>query len=140
MSAGQEAGAAHKLKIRDKLLQILEHTMKTSLSATEHSVEEYIEMVNSRQALFDELAALKPQGSQELDESNGTSSEILEIDAEIKGIVEKIAAREEHHNNQVAGMMLDLKKGIKEIKNEKAINSAYVKDSYESGMIFKSRN
>ena len=139
-SPGQGADAAVKRQMKDVLLRILEHTTNVSLSSTEHSVDEYINMIDSRQALFDELAALKPQGLQELAESKGAAAEKLEIDAEIKDIVDKIIAREEHHKTQVAGMMKDLKKGMREINNEKSINSLYLKDSYESGMIFNTRN
>ena len=140
MSAEQGTDIARKRQIKEVLLQILEHTMNTSLSATEHSAEEYIRMIDSRQALFDKLAALKPQGLQELGESNGAAVEKLEVEAEIKDIVDKITAREEHHRTQVAGMMQDIKKGMREIKNEKSINSLYLKDSYESGMIFNTKN
>ena len=126
--------------MRDKLLQILAHSMSKSLSSTEHSVDEYIEMIDSRQALFDELAELARQTSQELEASSGTSSGNIELDAEIREIANKIAAREAHHNKQVAGIMTDLKKGLKEISNEKSINSMYSQDSYQEGSLFNSKN
>ena len=140
MSAGQEASLELKRNIRDKLQQILDYSMKTNLSSTEHSVEDYIEMVNNRQTLIDELAALKPQSLKDLGESTAPPSGNLELDSEIKNIVEKIAAREKHHEKQAAGMMQDLKSGLKTLSAEKSINSLYLKDSYESGMILNTKN
>jgi len=102
-----------RLLVRNKLLQILEHSMNTNFSATEHSVEEYIEMVESRQILFDDLAALAPQGLKDVAVSLPDSPGNLKLGAEIKDIVRRIAAREEHHNKQAEGMMMDLRKGLK---------------------------
>ncbi|MCL2616457.1 MAG: hypothetical protein FWD96_02280 [Defluviitaleaceae bacterium] len=132
---------ATKTKIRDVLRQILEHSKNTNLAAVGESTDDFINMVESRQALFDELAALNPQKiGTHTDESKPAPAGILMLDEEIKAIIKQIVEREEQHNNKVVGMMEDLKKGLKDISTEKSINSIYMKDSYESGMIFNSKN
>ncbi|MCL2853960.1 MAG: hypothetical protein FWE20_13220 [Defluviitaleaceae bacterium] len=146
MGAGSRLSYEEKVKVRDLLLKILEHTKSTELTATEHSVDDYINMVESRQALFDELASFKPQEfatvATDIDESKKEQQGSIELDEEIQKIVNQIVEREEHHKSKVAGMMDDIRKGLREISTEKSINSVYLKDSssYESGMIFNTKN
>lgn len=135
-----EAKLSHdeKIKVRDLLQKILDCTRTTELSATEHSVDDYIKMIESRQALFDELAALNPQELSVVTDSPNVATP--EIEEEIKSITNQIVEREKHHNSKVAGMMEDLKKGLRDLNNEKVLNSQYVKDSYESGSFFNKKN
>jgi hypothetical protein len=141
MNADSKLSYDAKIQIKELLQQILEQTKNTSLTETEHSVDDYINMVESRQSLFDKLAALKPQEfGTHSGESKNEQAGNLEIDEEIKSLVNLIAECEERHKGKVAGMMEDLKKGMRDISAEKSINTVYNKDSYESGMIFKSKN
>jgi hypothetical protein len=126
-----------KVKVKGVLMRILEYTNKVELAATEHSVEEYINMVQGRQGLFDELEALR---AQETGTASGRPGDHTKIDAEIKELTRRISEREKHHNSRVAGMMEDLKKGMRDLSAEKAINAIYSNDSYESGTMFNSKN
>jgi vacuolar-type H+-ATPase subunit I/STV1 len=140
MSPVSELSYDEKVQVRGLLRKILDHTNSTNLSSTEHSVDDYIHMVESRQALFDELAMLDPE-SQKVSRNALPRRESNDaLDAEIKSIVQQIVKREEHHNSKVAGMMEDLRKALKELSNEKSINAVYVKDGYESGAYFNSKN
>jgi N-acetylglucosamine kinase-like BadF-type ATPase len=144
MSSDSNLSYEEKIQVRGLLQKILAHTQSTELTGTEHSVDDYIQMIESRQAFFDELASLAPTAREGAGRTNirasGSNQSGLELDEEIKSIVQQIVKREEQNNLKVAGMMEDLRKALKELSNERSINSVYVKDDYESGMFFKSKN
>jgi predicted secreted Zn-dependent protease len=142
MSSDSKLSYDEKIQVRGLLQKILAHTQSTNLTGTEHSVDDYLHMIESRQAFFDELAALTPNvaDSASIARSTGPRKSSPELDEEIKNIVHQIVQHEEQHNFKVAGMMEDLRKALKELSNEKSINSVYSKDEYESGMFFSSKN
>jgi hypothetical protein len=125
-----------KLKAKAILTRLLEYTNKIELAATEHSADEYIEMVKGRQSLFDELEALRGCNPGE----SSKTAEHTKIDAQLKELAQRIAEREKHHNQQVAAMTEELKKGMRDLSAEKSINAIYANDPYESGTMFSSKN
>jgi hypothetical protein len=127
-------GYEDKLKIKGFLELILERTMKTDLSATEHSVDDYIDLVECRQQLLDELTVFVA----ECDAAMG-SDDTNKLDEEITNIIKQLVQQEERNKTKAKGMMDDLKKGMRDLSKEKSINSVYAKDAYESGSMFNSK-
>jgi hypothetical protein len=128
------APSALQIKIKDKLHQILELTQNAKLSSTEHGVDAYIAMVEGRHTLIAELSVLKEQERETGTAGKGSTAN-LEYETQIQDILRRISESEEAIKPMIAGMIDDIKKGMKDVSTEKSINAIYGKDSYESGMM-----
>lgn len=116
---------------RDKVQSMLQITKELSLSTSADSVDIYADMVERRETVFIEVkeidAVLKSPLLAHVWQANNDAfdKEAERITTDIKSIVKQIARYDEDHKAVCQLIIGDLKKNLKDISNQKSVNTYY---------------
>lgn len=110
--------------------QILQSMLDARLTAMPESADTYINMVESRQELLNNLAQLSNEAG--FREACG--------DEETRMLLEEITKIHSQQQTQAKGIVNEIRKSIKDTRTEKAISQIYTRDSYVAGSFFDKTN
>ncbi len=120
---------------KDKLTEILKLTEQKNLTATEDSLEDYVNLISERQKIFDYINKIDSTlESPELEynqliEDDSFSKEAKPILSEISNIAKKIVELDKKNQYLAEGILNDIKKELKTVNKTKNLNLYYQYDS-----------
>ena len=113
------------VEVRRLLSEVLELMRSANITAMASSAEAYVDMVEKRAVLLEQLTSVAANVPQEALQDK----EFLKLSSELR----------ELHNKQnmlAEGIMRELRKSIKDVRTERTLSDTYGDKGYSAGMLF----